>query len=166
VAALAHTAGLDVGGAAAVLETLSADGKLDRRDAGYVRPQAAPGRPDPLAQRLLALLDDDGLQPRPVTSLAAQAGVSESDAAKALDRLAAVGQVTRVKPGIYYHHQALAGARDEVVSLCQREGAVTIASLRDRLATSRKYAQALLEHLDAARVTRRVGDEHVLRRSN
>jgi selenocysteine-specific elongation factor len=40
---------------------------------------------------------------------------------------------------------------------------VTIAGLRDALGTSRKHAQAILEHLDARRVTRRVGDEHVLR---
>jgi selenocysteine-specific elongation factor len=51
-----------------------------------------------------------------------------------------------------------------VVALCEQEGAVTIARLRDRLAIGRKHAQALLEHLDAARVTRRVADEHVLRR--
>jgi selenocysteine-specific elongation factor len=31
-------------------------------------------------------------------------------------------------------------------------------------ATSRKYAQALLEHLDEQRITRRVGDERVLGR--
>jgi len=31
-------------------------------------------------------------------------------------------------------------------------------------AASRKYAQALLEHLDEQRITRRVGDERVLRR--
>jgi selenocysteine-specific elongation factor len=48
--------------------------------------------------------------------------------------------------------------------LCEREGAVTIAALRDELDTSRKYAQALLEHFDASRLTRRQGDEHVLRR--
>jgi hypothetical protein len=30
--------------------------------------------------------------------------------------------------------------------------------------TSRKYAQALLDHLDSKRVTRRVGDERVLGR--
>jgi hypothetical protein len=29
--------------------------------------------------------------------------------------------------------------------------------------TSRKYAQAFLERLDALRITRRVGDERVLR---
>jgi selenocysteine-specific elongation factor len=36
--------------------------------------------------------------------------------------------------------------------------------VRDSLGTSRRYAQALLEHLDAKRVTLRRGDEHVLRR--
>jgi selenocysteine-specific elongation factor len=40
---------------------------------------------------------------------------------------------------------------------------VTIAGVRDELGTSRKYAQAVLEHLDAARVTIRRGDAHVLR---
>jgi selenocysteine-specific elongation factor len=44
-------------------------------------------------------------------------------------------------------------------------GAVTLAQLRDELGTSRKFAQALLEHFDGAKVTRRVGDAHVLRES-
>ena len=42
---------------------------------------------------------------------------------------------------------------------------ITLARLRDELDTSRKFAQALLEHLDAARVTRRRPDDtRVLRR--
>ena len=40
---------------------------------------------------------------------------------------------------------------------------MTLAQVRDMFGTSRKYAQALLEHLDNERVTRRVGDERVLR---
>ena len=44
-------------------------------------------------------------------------------------------------------------------------GRISLAELRDALGTSRRYAQAWLEHLDAARVTLRVGDEHVVRRS-
>ena len=44
--------------------------------------------------------------------------------------------------------------------------AATIARLRDELGTSRRYAQALLEHLDAERITRRLPDDtRVLRRS-
>ena len=42
---------------------------------------------------------------------------------------------------------------------------MTLARLRDELGTSRKFAQALLEHLDAARVTIRLPDNRrVLRR--
>jgi selenocysteine-specific elongation factor len=35
--------------------------------------------------------------------------------------------------------------------------------VRDMFGTSRKYAQALLEHLDVKRVTRRVGGQRTLR---
>jgi selenocysteine-specific elongation factor len=45
----------------------------------------------------------------------------------------------------------------------EREGRITLAQVRDMFGTSRKYAQALLEHLDEAGVTKRVGDERVLR---
>jgi selenocysteine-specific elongation factor len=52
-----------------------------------------------------------------------------------------------------------------VTAVIQAEGAITLARLRDELDTSRKYAQALLEHLDAARVTKRLPDDsRVLRR--
>jgi selenocysteine-specific elongation factor len=42
-------------------------------------------------------------------------------------------------------------------------GAVTLAEVRDRFQTSRKYAQAVLEAMDAQRITRREGDARVLR---
>jgi selenocysteine-specific elongation factor len=44
-------------------------------------------------------------------------------------------------------------------------GSVTLAEVRDMFGTSRKYAQALLEHMDAERITRRIGDARVLRRT-
>ncbi|MEA2409968.1 MAG: selenocysteine-specific elongation factor, partial [Thermoleophilaceae bacterium] len=53
----------------------------------------------------------------------------------------------------------------QVVAICERDGEATIAGLRDELGTSRKYAQALLEHLDRTKVTLRRGDAHVLRRA-
>jgi selenocysteine-specific elongation factor len=50
-----------------------------------------------------------------------------------------------------------------VIHHLQREGSITLAQVRDMFSTSRKYAQALLEHLDDKRVTKRVGDERILR---
>jgi selenocysteine-specific elongation factor len=66
---------------------------------------------------------------------------------------------------MYAHPDAIADVRDRVVAIVEAEGAVTLGRLRDELGTSRKFAQALLEHLDAARVTvRRPDDSRVLRR--
>ena len=66
---------------------------------------------------------------------------------------------------MYAHPDALAAVRARVEAVIAAEGAITMARLRDELGTSRKYAQALLEHLDAARVTLRLPDDRrVLRR--
>ena len=45
----------------------------------------------------------------------------------------------------------------------EREGSVTLAEVRDMFDSSRKYAQAMLEHLDEQGVTKRMGDKRVLR---
>jgi selenocysteine-specific elongation factor len=70
----------------------------------------------------------------------------------------------RVGPNLHFAAEPLAELSARVVAICERDGQATIAGVRDELGTSRKYAQALLEHLDAEKVTRRVGDAHALRR--
>jgi selenocysteine-specific elongation factor len=56
---------------------------------------------------------------------------------------------------------------EKMVAIVTRQlkdaGEVGIAEIRDRLGTSRKYALALMEHLDAIGVTRRFGDVRRLR---
>jgi len=52
---------------------------------------------------------------------------------------------------------------ERVVEHIKEKGAITVAQVRDMFAASRKYALALMEHLDERKVTRRVGDERVLR---
>ena len=41
-------------------------------------------------------------------------------------------------------------------------GSLTLAQLRDMLNTSRKYAQALVEHFDKIHITKKDGDIHYL----
>ena len=50
----------------------------------------------------------------------------------------------------------------KIVDHLKVKGKVSLAEVRDMFQTSRKYAQALLEHLDGEKITRRVGDERVL----
>jgi selenocysteine-specific elongation factor len=53
---------------------------------------------------------------------------------------------------------------EEIKTVCREEGEISLSGLRDRLGTSRKYAQAWLEYSDAAGVTSRTGDVRVLTR--
>jgi selenocysteine-specific elongation factor len=67
---------------------------------------------------------------------------------------------------MYAHPEAIARVRTVVERIATEEVSISLARLRDELATSRKFAQALLEHLDSARVTRRQEDDsRSLRRS-
>ncbi len=89
---------------------------------------------------------------------------TDLEAEPELAALRAAGRVGRLGRGMHAHAEALADAEAAVVRLIERDGDVTIASLRDDLGLSRKYAQAYLEHCDAARITLRVGDRRILRR--
>lgn len=45
----------------------------------------------------------------------------------------------------------------------EQNGSITVAQVRDMFGTTRRYAMALLEHLDLEQITKRVGDVRVLR---
>ena len=77
--------------------------------------------------------------------------------------LEAAGDVVRAGEGVVFAAAAYREMVDRIVAHLKEHRTVTLAQVRDMFGTSRKYAQALLEHLDAQRVTRRVGDERVLR---
>jgi selenocysteine-specific elongation factor len=87
---------------------------------------------------------------------------SELDAGH-LEALREHGRVVRVGPAMHFHVEALAEVERRLRAVLEAEGTITLARLRDELGTSRKYAQALLEHFDSERVTLRRGDERVLR---
>lgn len=72
------------------------------------------------------------------------------------------GEVVRIRSGIVFAAQAYGEMVSRITERVRDGGPVTLAEVRDMFGTSRRYAQALLEHLDAQKVTRRVGDERVL----
>ena len=129
-------------------------------------PAAAPEPPplDGAALHVAALLRSDGASPRADTDLAVAAGLDLSEAEERLRRLERAGQAVRVGRSLHFHPEPLSELEAHVIAICERDGNATIAGLRDELGTSRKYAQAILEHLDRTKVTRRDGDAHVLRR--
>jgi len=71
------------------------------------------------------------------------------------------GILVKINEELYFHHDAYR----EAISLLRRhfnsEETLTLAQFRDLADTSRKYAQALLEHFDQEKLTRRVEDYRI-----
>jgi selenocysteine-specific elongation factor len=87
--------------------------------------------------------------------------VDDRELAAYLER---AGRLVRVGDGLAVGSAAFEEARRLLVDECKREGSITLARFRDLIGAGRKQAQLLLERFDADGLTRRVGDERVLRR--
>ncbi len=74
------------------------------------------------------------------------------------------GDIVRVDERVVFAAEAYREMMERVVAHLKERETITLAQVRDLLGTSRRYAQALLEHMDQQRITRRVGDERVLRK--
>ncbi len=71
--------------------------------------------------------------------------------------------LVQVSPDVVFLPTTYEGMVEEVREWIEREGSVTLGEVRDMFDSSRKYAQALLEHLDEVGVTKRLGDKRILR---
>jgi selenocysteine-specific elongation factor len=73
-------------------------------------------------------------------------------------------ELTLVSPDIVFRRQDYDEGVAKVRETLARKETITLAEVRDLLNTSRKYAQALLEHLDARGITTRDGDYRRLKK--
>ena len=71
--------------------------------------------------------------------------------------------VVKVNETVVFAASAYKKMVDQIVAHTKEHGKITVADGRDLFNTSRKYILPLLEYLDQQRITRRVGDERVLR---
>ena len=79
------------------------------------------------------------------------------------EALLKLGRIRQINPDVALLRETYADAVGRIRALIGDRGTITAAEVRDALGTTRKYALALLEHLDESGVTRRVGDARVLR---
>ena len=80
-----------------------------------------------------------------------------------MNLLANKGRIVKVSENVAFSARAYDDMVDRIVEHTRERGKITVAEVRDMFQTSRKYALALMEHLDQRRITRRVGDVRVLR---
>jgi selenocysteine-specific elongation factor len=72
-------------------------------------------------------------------------------------------KVVKAGDGVVFSKAAYDDMVTKVLAYAREHGSVTLAAVRDIFGTSRKYAKALLEYMDEKKLTRRVGDERVVK---
>ena len=77
--------------------------------------------------------------------------------------LIAQGLIVRISDEFVFTRRALDEATARLRGYLQSNPSVTVAAARDLLGSSRRYVLPLLEWLDSEKVTRRVGDDRILR---
>jgi selenocysteine-specific elongation factor len=127
---------------------------VERRGAKAYAPGATAGLGDraEAADRLEDELEEAGTIP---------VKVEDAELARFLEE---AGRLVRLGDGLAVGRSAYEEARRLLVDECTAAGSITLGRFRDLLGTGRKPAQLLLERFDADGLTRRVGDERVLRR--
>ncbi|CAN5137319.1 selenocysteine-specific translation elongation factor [soil metagenome] len=153
VAEARTAAGLDVRLADVLLGEM-AGGEIRVGDAGVSLPDAdeVPPELESEAEVLLEKLRRAGVEPP---------AMQETPAARLLIKR---GEAVRLADGLFASGEVVEHVLEEIKTAAREDGELSLAGFRDRMGTSRKYAQAWLEYADTAGVTRRVGDARVLTR--
>jgi selenocysteine-specific elongation factor len=81
-----------------------------------------------------------------------------------VNALIEMGELVTVSPEVIFRKTDYDVMVAQIKKGIEKNGQITLAEVRDLLNTTRKYVQALLEHLDAVGVTMRNGDARVLRK--
>ena len=160
VSAARIATGLDGEVADALITTLERAGRL-RRDGTRVLPHGPQSR-DPAVVTIARILIEAGLRPPGMVDLAEQTGLPATRLAAALTELRTAGGAVHAGE-LWFDATAAAGAVEAARQLLA-DGPKGIGDLRDLWGVGRRHAMALAAHLDASGVTRRVGDNRVLRR--
>ena len=84
-----------------------------------------------------------------VAAAAEAAGLGAREAQKLVDALVRRGRLVKVGEDLYYPPDRLEALMGRLAAAMEAAGQLTLAEARDLLGTSRRYAQALLEHMDS-----------------
>lgn len=147
-----------------LLDGLKERGEIDYSEDRVLRKGFVPAPTEKQQEklaRLLAVFEENGLHLPQLKELWSLLGVGEEEGQALLEYLMYRREIVKVSEEIYLHREVYRRCLEALIEHLRENGSITLAQYRDLLQTSRKYAQALLEHFDGCRFTRRVGDERV-----
>jgi selenocysteine-specific elongation factor len=144
----------------ALIRKLSAEGLLEQSGAYVLNPGHAIQFNEVQRARIAALMRRFAAAPYGPPSIKE----CQQDAGEeVIGALIEQGELVPVSAEVVFRRSDYEDMKSRVRSALVEKGRITLAEVRDLFGTTRKYAQALLEHLDASGVTTRDGDFRKLR---
>lgn len=116
-----------------------------------------------LAERLLPLVNEGGFDPPWVRDLAQQLDMDEQQTRRLMLKLLRRGELYQIVRDLFYHREQVVRLAGLIEALAGSEG-VGAAQFRDQTGLGRKRSIQILEFFDRAGYTRRLRDQHVLRK--
>ncbi|GHC21148.1 selenocysteine-specific translation factor [Kushneria pakistanensis] len=117
-------------------------------------------------QRVQPYLTAAPFDPPRVRDLAGLENIEEAQVRHVLSLAARLGRVYHVRRDHFFLARSVHDMADMIRQLEAQQGAAHVASFRDRLGIGRKLAVLILEFFDRIGYTRRVRDDHVVRRAD
>lgn len=118
-----------------------------------------------IRKKLLDYYGAAGIEPATVDEVMATFQINErNDFKQVLDSVVSGGDIVMLTPQICYSRESYEKACDAAKAHFAGHDTITLAEFRDAMATSRKYALAVLEYFDKNGITRKDGDFRKLNR--
>lgn len=151
-----------------LLSALERDGlvKADRdlvKPLGLAMKKGSPS--DGLGGKILAFLNQKGIEPPTIKEIMTECRCDEKTVRDNLALLTRSGAAVRISSDLFYDAGALDGLREKLLARLRETGEIIPTEFRDLTGLSRKFLIPLLEHFDSEKITIRVGDKRVLRKS-
>jgi selenocysteine-specific elongation factor len=160
--------GMDEKVFATLLQDLAASGHLEvSRDKVKLAQHTVTLSPErqAIVDRIEQTFHQAQYQPPSVEEAFAGQSNTSDDARALLQVLVDQQKLVRLKGDIFYHRTVLDDIEAQLRTYIEEKGEITAGEFRDLLHISRKYAIPLLEHFDNQRLTVRLGDKRVLRKT-
>jgi selenocysteine-specific elongation factor len=144
----------------AVVQKLTAEGSLYSRSTWIAKPEHKiefSAADQVKAAELMQVFKRSPFTPPSLKECQALAGE------EVVNALVELGELTAVSQDALFRTQDYRAMLEKVQAVIRAKGDITLAEARDTLQTTRKYAQALLEHMDAVGITVRIGDSRRLK---
>lgn len=133
---------------------------------GHVVPRGHAGAISAADERLLdALLEEiraAAYQPPEFDALSMRTAKNDKRLRQLIDLAVARGQLVRIEDRVWLHGDFWNDLTRSVAAAVRARGPLSVSDVRELTKSTRKYVVPLLERLDAAGITRRLGDKRVL----